>query len=71
MVEPTDILPNTLSHILYCFADVDPNSGTIILSDLYADEQVLIQQMCECMFANAQIRNIILAILGTNLYVLS
>ncbi|KAJ7254697.1 glycosyl hydrolases family 18-domain-containing protein [Mycena haematopus] len=37
--QPTDIVPSTLTHILYAFADVDPSSGTISLTDLYADTQ--------------------------------
>ncbi|KAJ7040807.1 glycosyl hydrolases family 18-domain-containing protein [Mycena alexandri] len=36
---PQNINVATLTHILYAFADVDPNSGNIILSDLYADTQ--------------------------------
>ncbi|GJJ12346.1 hypothetical protein Clacol_006587 [Clathrus columnatus] len=37
--QPTNIVSSTLTHILYAFADVDPNSGTISLTDTYADEQ--------------------------------
>ncbi|KAF7377724.1 hypothetical protein MSAN_00195400 [Mycena sanguinolenta] len=37
--QPTDIVPSTLTHILYAFADVDPSSGAISLTDLYADTQ--------------------------------
>ncbi|KAF9066642.1 glycosyl hydrolases family 18-domain-containing protein [Rhodocollybia butyracea] len=37
--EPTDIIPSTLSHILYAFADVSPDTGAISLTDPYADEQ--------------------------------
>ncbi|CAK5274236.1 unnamed protein product [Mycena citricolor] len=37
--QPTDIVADTLTHILYSFADVDPSSGTIALTDLYADTQ--------------------------------
>ncbi|KAJ7176592.1 glycosyl hydrolases family 18-domain-containing protein [Mycena filopes] len=36
---PQNINVATLTHILYAFADVDPNSGSIVLSDSYADEQ--------------------------------
>ncbi|KAJ7618307.1 glycoside hydrolase superfamily [Mycena polygramma] len=37
--QPTDIVDSDLSHILYSFADVDSTTGTISLTDLYADEQ--------------------------------
>ncbi|KAJ6600774.1 glycosyl hydrolases family 18-domain-containing protein [Mycena sp. CBHHK59/15] len=37
--QPTDIPVSTLTHILYSFADVDSSSGTISLTDPYADEQ--------------------------------
>ena len=39
-VEPTDIVPAPLTHILYAFADVSADTGTISLTDSYADEQV-------------------------------
>jgi GH18 family chitinase len=39
-IEPTDIVTADLTHILYAFADVQPDTGTIVLTDLYADEQV-------------------------------
>ncbi|KAG6878469.1 hypothetical protein C0993_006311 [Termitomyces sp. T159_Od127] len=37
--QPTDIVSSTLTHILYAFADVDPTTGAIKLTDPYADEQ--------------------------------
>ncbi|KAI0777588.1 glycoside hydrolase superfamily [Trametes elegans] len=37
--QPTDIVPETLTHIVYSFADVSPDTGTIALTDSYADEQ--------------------------------
>ncbi|KIK63096.1 carbohydrate-binding module family 5 protein [Collybiopsis luxurians FD-317 M1] len=37
--QPTDIIPSTLTHILYSFADVSPDTGAISLTDSYADEQ--------------------------------
>ncbi|CAK5284403.1 unnamed protein product [Mycena citricolor] len=37
--QPTDIVPDTLTHILYSFADVDPSTGNISLTDSYADIQ--------------------------------
>ncbi|KAI0816864.1 glycosyl hydrolases family 18-domain-containing protein [Trametes gibbosa] len=37
--QPTDIIPSTLTHIVYAFADVSADSGTIVLTDSYADEQ--------------------------------
>ncbi|KAH9475936.1 Chitinase 1 [Psilocybe cubensis] len=37
--QPTDIVPGPLTHILYAFADVSPDTGTISLTDSYADEQ--------------------------------
>ncbi|KAI0708099.1 glycosyl hydrolases family 18-domain-containing protein [Cerioporus squamosus] len=37
--QPTDINPTPLTHILYSFADVSADSGTISLTDSYADEQ--------------------------------
>ncbi|KAJ7653321.1 glycoside hydrolase family 18 protein [Mycena polygramma] len=36
--QPQDIAVSTLTHILYSFADVDPSSGTIKLTDEFADE---------------------------------
>ena len=38
--EPTDINASPLTHILYSFADVSPETGSISLTDSYADEQV-------------------------------
>ncbi|KAI0916344.1 hypothetical protein AcW1_009855 [Taiwanofungus camphoratus] len=37
--QPTDITPSDLTHILYAFADVSPDTGNISLTDTYADEQ--------------------------------
>lgn len=37
--QPTDIIPSELTHILYAFGDTDASTGTIKLSDPYADEQ--------------------------------
>ncbi|CAL1711226.1 unnamed protein product [Somion occarium] len=37
--QPTDIDPSTLTQILYAFADVSPDTGSISLTDSYADEQ--------------------------------
>ncbi|EIN05503.1 hypothetical protein PUNSTDRAFT_122390 [Punctularia strigosozonata HHB-11173 SS5] len=37
--QPTDIVPEDLTHIIYAFADVQPDTGTIVLTDSYADEQ--------------------------------
>ncbi|KAL1941618.1 hypothetical protein VTO73DRAFT_7057 [Trametes versicolor] len=37
--QPTDIIPSTLTHIVYAFADVSPDTGSISLTDSYADEQ--------------------------------
>ncbi|EKM53324.1 glycoside hydrolase family 18 protein [Phanerochaete carnosa HHB-10118-sp] len=37
--QPTDINPGPLTHILYAFADVSPDTGNITLTDSYADEQ--------------------------------
>ncbi|KAH9173832.1 glycoside hydrolase family 18 protein [Lactarius sanguifluus] len=37
--QPTDIIPSDLTHILYAFADVTPSTGSIFLTDSYADEQ--------------------------------
>ena len=39
-IEPTDIVPAPLTHILYAFADVSSDTGAISLTDSYADEQV-------------------------------
>jgi GH18 family chitinase len=39
-LEPTDIVPDTLTHILYAFADTSPDTGEIKLTDSYADEEV-------------------------------
>jgi chitinase len=35
----TDIVPSTLTHILYAFADCDASSGNVILTDTFADQQ--------------------------------
>ena len=40
LLEPTDIVASTLTHINYAFADVTPDTGNIKLTDSYADEQV-------------------------------
>ncbi|GBE84663.1 Endochitinase B1 [Sparassis crispa] len=37
--QPTNITPSDLTHILYAFADVSPDTGIIALTDTYADEQ--------------------------------
>lgn len=37
--QPTNITPSDLTHILYAFADVSPDTGNISLTDTYADEQ--------------------------------
>lgn len=37
--QPTSINPAPLTHILYAFADTDASTGTISLTDSYADEQ--------------------------------
>ncbi|PBK67315.1 hypothetical protein ARMSODRAFT_1020787 [Armillaria solidipes] len=37
--QPQDIVTDSLSHILYSFADVDPWSGAIRLTDSWADEE--------------------------------
>ncbi|KAF8504329.1 glycoside hydrolase superfamily [Russula emetica] len=37
--QPTDIIASDLTHIIYAFADVNPSSGSIFLTDPYADEQ--------------------------------
>ena len=39
-VEPTDIVPAPLTHILYAFADVSADTGGVALTDSWADEQV-------------------------------
>jgi hypothetical protein len=44
LAEPTDIVAKDLSTILYSFADVSADSGTISLTDSYADVEV-----CICM----------------------
>ncbi|KAI0261223.1 glycoside hydrolase superfamily [Gloeopeniophorella convolvens] len=37
--QPTDINPSDLTHIIYSFADVTQSTGSIFLTDSYADEQ--------------------------------
>jgi chitinase len=37
--QPQDIVTNTLTHILYSFADIDPSTGTVRLTDSWADEE--------------------------------
>ncbi|KAG8848445.1 hypothetical protein FRB96_001231 [Tulasnella sp. 330] len=34
---PANVPAAELSHVLYCFADIDPTTGNIVLSDSYAD----------------------------------
>ena len=48
-IEPTDIVTSTLTHIIYAFADVSPDTGAISLTDLYADEQVCVLAFLEWM----------------------
>ncbi|KAB5593793.1 Endochitinase 1 [Ceratobasidium theobromae] len=37
---PLDIDASTLTHLYYAFCDMDPVTGTAILSDLWADQQI-------------------------------
>ncbi|KAI1798302.1 glycoside hydrolase superfamily [Ganoderma leucocontextum] len=37
--QPTEINPAPLTHILYSFADISPDDGTIKLTDSWADEE--------------------------------
>ncbi|THU98625.1 hypothetical protein K435DRAFT_720591 [Dendrothele bispora CBS 962.96] len=37
--QPQDVDPTQLTHILYSFADISPDTGDIKLTDSYADEQ--------------------------------
>ncbi|KAJ7595937.1 glycoside hydrolase family 18 protein [Mycena floridula] len=37
---PQSIIPSQLTHIIYAFADVSPDTGIIALSDTYADTQL-------------------------------
>ncbi|KAG5635930.1 hypothetical protein H0H81_009643 [Sphagnurus paluster] len=36
---PTSIVDSSLTHILYAFADTDPNTGAILLTDSWSDEE--------------------------------
>lgn len=60
----------SVADILYSFADVDPNSGTISLTDPYADEQVSNTSDEPCTFWTAiemiVLRNISPATLGVS-----
>lgn len=38
-VEPTDIVGSDLTTVLYSFADISADTGTIVLTDSWADEQ--------------------------------
>ena len=40
LIEPSDIVPGDLTTILYSFADIQVDTGTVVLTDSYADEQV-------------------------------
>lgn len=70
-LEPSNIVSSTLTHILYSFADVDPNSGTISLTDSYADEQVGIKSIFEEAPSHRilLLRNTFLEIPGVSQYV--
>lgn len=35
--DPANVPASELTHVLYCFADIDPTTGNIVLSDSYAD----------------------------------
>ncbi|OCH89471.1 hypothetical protein OBBRIDRAFT_664377 [Obba rivulosa] len=37
--QPSNVTPSQLTHLLYAFADVSPDTGEIALTDSYADEQ--------------------------------
>ncbi|KAF8317680.1 glycoside hydrolase family 18 and carbohydrate-binding module family 5 protein [Clavulina sp. PMI_390] len=37
---PSSIVPKTLTHILYAFADCDATTGQVMLTDLWADQQI-------------------------------
>ncbi|KAH0828629.1 glycosyl hydrolases family 18-domain-containing protein [Lanmaoa asiatica] len=37
--QPTDIDPSQLTHILYAFADISPDTGKAFLTDSWADEE--------------------------------
>ena len=62
--EPTDIIPSNLTHIIYAFADVNPSSGSIFLTDPYADEQVRLSLSDLMCYLQKGLRNIFLVIHG-------
>ena len=37
---PKDVPVSSLTHILYAFADVHPDTGAVFLTDTYSDQQV-------------------------------
>ena len=43
--EPSDVNPARVSHVLYAFADVSPDTGVISLTDTYSYTDT---QVCLC-----------------------
>ncbi|KAJ6258187.1 hypothetical protein Dda_7106 [Drechslerella dactyloides] len=41
---PSDLATEDFTHILYGFANVDPNNGKVYLSDPYADTQIMLRE---------------------------
>jgi hypothetical protein len=57
-------MPSDLTHIIYAFADVNPNSGSVFLTDPYADEQVKLSLSVFICYLQLVPRNTFLVILG-------
>ena len=38
--KPSDVPVKQLTHILYAFANINPDDGSVVLTDAWSDEQI-------------------------------